>query len=91
MYSTFNIQQLLNQKKERTKMIRANSQKEQATILNLTEAEIESIRGGMGHHGDYDQSTYWSGAHERFSYRGDDRFGFRGSERNSYRSNGQSC
>lgn len=72
-------------------MIRANSQKEQATILNLTETEMESIRGGMGH-GNYDQSTYWSGANERFSYRGGDRFTFRDSERNnSYRSNGQSC
>jgi|SwirhirootsSR2_FD_contig_41_9478203_length_413_multi_3_in_0_out_0_1 hypothetical protein len=69
-------------------MISANSENEQATVITLTETELEGIYGGWGHHY-YEERFNDCGDNERFSFRGDfcggDRFDFRGGDRFSFR------
>jgi hypothetical protein len=66
-------------------MISANSENEQATILNLTETELEGIYGGWSH--GYDQESDSCGNNDRFGFRGGEGFDFRSSKRFSFYGN----
>ena len=59
-------------------MISANSENEQATVITLTETELEGIYGGCGDHDDGERFGFRGG--DRFDFRGGDRFGFRGDD-----------
>jgi hypothetical protein len=92
-YSAFNNCKLSRwkvTKKERTTMISANSDHEQATIFNLTETELEGIYGGWGHHGGRGHENDFRGG-DRFDFRGGDRFDFRGGDRFGFRGMDDGC
>lgn len=67
-------------------MISANSENEQATILTLTEAELEGIYGGWNKGCDQESDSCGSN-NDRLGFRGGNSFGFRSSEHFSFRSN----
>jgi hypothetical protein len=72
-------------------MINASSEKDQVTILELTDQELEGIRGGCHHesHDDEDSGSRFGFNDRRFSFKdsrdSEERFSFRESFRSSRR------
>jgi hypothetical protein len=81
----------MKRKKENVGMIRANTEKESITLIELTEEELESMRGGWHHNGDYGWHSY---RHEGYRDEGYRDYGYRhdfGYERFDFRGYDSSC